>query len=180
MMKRLLSTLAVITLGVLGLSKLTPQVDPLEHKTAQVQQMIQAVEKSVPEERQVRLARSIAAVSERYQIDPKIIVAIIDTESDFRHHMVSSTGDLSLAQINPRVWSKELVRLGRLPLAKDELHKSEEYAIERMSEILSIIKERHAKKDPQWYSRYHSNTKKYRGLYQKKLGHKMNLIASRE
>ena len=149
-------------------------------KIEEIKHMISKVEKNMDDLRQETLAKSLANVSERYQIDAKILIAIIDTESDFRHEMISKTGDVSLAQINPRIWDKELLRLGRAPLDKKQLKVSEEYAIERMTEILSIIKLRYEKRDSHWYARYHSNTKKHRKFYQHKLGKKLNLIAASE
>ncbi len=47
-----------------------------------------------------------------------------------------------------------------------------------MGEILSIIKKRHAKKDQEWYARYHSNTIKYKTDYVNKLHMRMKMLAN--
>ena len=52
------------------------------------------------------------------------------------------------------------------------------YAMETMARILSIIKNRHAKKDRRWYARYHSNTTKYKHDYLRKIEIRMKLLAA--
>jgi hypothetical protein len=47
-----------------------------------------------------------------------------------------------------------------------------------MGKILSLLKLRHAKKDSKWYAVYHSKTKKYKNLYDKKIQKRFRLIAS--
>ena len=106
--------------------------------------------------------------AEKYQIDPFIMLALIKVESDFNQEAISETGDYSLAQINFKVWQKELSSKG-IKLDYSKLKKNHTYALEKMAIILNILKTRHAKKDNNWYGRYHSNTKKYKNKYLKKV-----------
>jgi soluble lytic murein transglycosylase-like protein len=53
-----------------------------------------------PEEKGV-IASSIAEASERYQIDPKLILAVIETESAFKIDAISNKGALGLMQVIP-------------------------------------------------------------------------------
>lgn len=106
----------------------------------------------------------IHTYSKKYQIDPYIMLALIKVESDFDSQAVSATGDYSLAQINYKVWQKELKREG-IELNFYKLKNNSAYAIEKMALILQILKKRHAKKDPYWFARYHSNTKKFKSKY---------------
>jgi len=147
-----------------------------ESQIKKMAKMIYKVEKSVDEDRALRLARYIYFQSQKHKLDPKIIIAIIDTESDFRQEAESSTGDLSLAQINPDVWVKEFVRLNKGGLDIERLKIDEAYAIDRMAEILHILKDRFAKNDPHWYARYHSMTKKFKRLYKNKVKRKIASI----
>lgn len=113
--------------------------------------------------------------AQKYNIDPYIMLALIKVESNFDQAAVSETGDYSLAQINYAVWNKELESKG-MKLDYEKLQKNSSYAIEKMAIILSLIKKRHAKKDPHWYGRYHSNTKKYKKRYLKKVNHYLSKI----
>jgi reverse gyrase len=54
------------------------------------------------------------------------------------------------------------------PLCKVTLKKDPAYAIKKMTKILKVLKDRHTN-DLKWYSRYHSSTRKFRKLYEKKL-----------
>ncbi len=109
----------------------------------------------------------IYTYAKKHKVDPFIMMALIKVESDFDQKAVSTTGDYSLAQINYKVWKKELSSKG-LKLDFNKLTSNHAYAIEKMAIILSIIQKRHAK-DNQWYGRYHSNTKKYKSRYLKKV-----------
>jgi soluble lytic murein transglycosylase-like protein len=106
------------------------------------------------------------------------MIAIIDTESDFDNTKISTTGDLSLAQINTDIWNKELKRLKLPSIDEKRLQNDESYALNQMAMILSILKERHSKKDGSWYARYHSHTKKYKTIYFSKVQLRMRKIAS--
>jgi len=178
MKTKLIGTLLTLLMTVSVVSGLSvgPEMVKKAKGVAAIERMIASVEKRVEPGRRNRLARAIYKHSQDNRIDPKIIVAIIDTESDFRNHVVSHTGDYSLTQINPRIWNRELKRLGKEQISIKELKKDETYAIERTAEILSIIKKNYKKRDRKWYARYHSKTKRLKYRYFRKLQKKIKLM----
>lgn len=143
-----------------------------------ISKMIKVVQPELVNKDRNRIAYSLYLTTKKYNIDPKLMIAIIGTESDFVNSKVSTTGDLSLAQINTEIWNKEFVRLGLDKLNPKRLKKDENYALSKMAEILTILKKRHAKNDSQWFARYHSHTKKYKNLYSIKVEKRMRMIAS--
>lgn len=147
-------------------------------ETKRIEKMISVVEPTLKKETTSKVAELIRYTAKRYKIDPKIIVAIIDTESDFRHHKVSTTGDISLVQINPKVWSAEFKRLGLGDLDVEQLKQSERYALIKMGQILNVLKNKHAQSDARWFARYHSRTKKLKATYAEKVELRMRKIAS--
>lgn len=114
----------------------------------------------------------------KYKIAPQIVVAIIDAESSFNQNLVSSSGDLSLAQVNVEVWNKEFLRMNLEVIDVEKLKSDETYSLEVMTKILHILKTRYEKKDRRWYARYHSKTKKYRRAYLAKIEARMKLLES--
>jgi hypothetical protein len=122
------------------------------------------------------VAEKIHQAFAKYKIEPQIVVAIIDTESDFNHEMVSSTGDLSMAQVNVEVWNKEFTRMNLDLIEAEKLKVDQAYSLEVMAHILHILKTRYEKKDRRWYARYHSKTKKHKREYLSKLASRMKLL----
>jgi hypothetical protein len=151
---------------------------PVDSSTILIAKMIGKIQPEVKISNRMRIAQSLNNVAKKHNIDPKLMIAIIGTESDFCNSKVSSTGDLSLAQINPDVWNREFERLGLEKLNNVRLKKDEMYALTKMAEILSILKHRHEKKDKQWYARYHSHTRKYKNQYNAKVQSRLRMIAS--
>lgn len=150
----------------------------LDRSTIIIAKMIGKIQPELKISNRMRIALSLNNVAKKHHIDPKLMIAIIGTESDFCNTKVSSTGDLSLAQINPDVWNREFQRLGLEKLNNVRLKKDEVYALNKMAEILSILKNRHAKKDKNWYARYHSHTRKYKNQYNTKVQLRLRMIAS--
>jgi hypothetical protein len=105
------------------------------------------------------------------------MLAIISTESSFRSEVISSSGDISVAQINVEVWEKEFMRLKLGSIDRKKLVNCDDYAIVQMTKILSVIKKRHSS-DPQWFARYHSGTSKYKKVYKEKVQDRIRMIAS--
>ena len=97
--------------------------------------------------------------------------------NNFDQSAISSTGDYSLAQINYKVWKKELASKG-VKLDFKKLKTNHAYALEKIAIILKILKDRHSEKDQQWYGRYHSNTKKYKIRYLKKVNQQLAKLTS--
>ncbi len=143
-----------------------------------IAKMIKVVQPELQKNVRNRIAYSLYLTTKKYNVDPKLMIAIIGTESDFVNSKISTTGDLSLAQINTEIWNKEFVRLGLDKLNSKRLKKDENYALSKMAEILNILKKRHSKNDSQWFARYHSHTKKFKNLYSVKVEKRMRMIAS--
>ena len=148
------------------------------YNIAVISKMIEAVEPQVNVKKREEIALSLYQTSKKFQIDPKVMVAIISTESNFNNAAVSVSGDISLAQINTKVWDVEFQRLGLGKIDKKLLKTDEAYALDKMGKILSVLKSRHAKKDAKWYAIYHSRTKKFKKIYDGKIQERFRTIAS--
>ena len=143
-----------------------------------IAKMIEIVQPELDENERIKIANDIHHAIKKYPVEPQIVISLIDTESNFQYDKISSTGDLSLAQVNVDVWNKEFKRL-KLPLIDKEklVHVDQSYAMEVMAQILSILKKRHSKTDRRWYARYHSNTNKYKINYLKQIEVRMKLLS---
>lgn len=116
------------------------------------------------------VAHAIHEASKNRQIDYLLFLSILKVETTtFSQSKVSHTGDISIAQIKPEVWADEFIRLKREPLDLVRLKKDAAYAIDRMGEILEILKKSAAKKDPLWYARYNSKTPSKKLIYAQKV-----------
>ncbi len=147
------------------------------NKPSIINNMIAVVQPELKPESRDKIAKQMAKALEKHKVEPQIMVAIIDTESNFFSSKVSSTGDLSVAQINPDVWNRELVRLKREPIDLSRIKVDQEYALTRMAEILEILKKRYAKVDSKWYARYHSSTRHLKKGYLRKLEMRLKMLA---
>ena len=143
-----------------------------------INKMIKTVQSDIDDKKCKKIALALYQTSRMYGVDPKIMIAIIATESNFNNDVVSSSGDLSLAQINTKVWDLEFTRLGLGKINEKLLKKDEVYALNKMGKILSILKARHAKTDIKWYAIYHSKTKKHKDRYDGKVQSHLRTIAS--
>jgi PBP1b-binding outer membrane lipoprotein LpoB len=151
---------------------------PYPNEAFVIANMISVVQPELDEEERDTIASQISMAIKKYKVEPQIIVAIIDTESDFIANKVSSTGDVSVAQINVEVWNKEFIRMKKPPMIKEKIKIDQEYALMKMAEILNIIKKRYEKKDRRWYARYHSNTHRYKSEYLHKLEIRLKMLAT--
>ena len=145
-----------------------------------IARMIAVVQPKIDEDRKNKIANQIQRAIVNTKIEPQIMVAIIDTESDFKPDRVSSTGDLSLAQVNVEIWNRELARMNLELIKKDELKKDQGYALKVMAQILSILKNRYGKKDRRWYARYHSHTLRHKREYLHRLEIRMKMLSKAE
>lgn len=142
-----------------------------------IAQMIEIVQPELSEQKKIDYAKGISRATQEFKVNPQIIIALIDTESDFNFSKISHTGDLSLAQVNVEVWNKEFKRMKATLIDIPKLVSSDQtYAISTMARILATLKKRYAKTDRRWYARYHSNTKKYKWNYLKKIEIRMRLL----
>lgn len=76
------------------------------NKPSIINNMIAVVQPELKPESRDKIAKQMATL-EKHKVEPRCMVAIIDTESNFFSSKVSSTGDLSVAQINPDVWNRD-------------------------------------------------------------------------
>lgn len=176
----LVTTIALVTFFTMNTA--TPKNDVVvvkQHKDIiAIAKMIKAIKPKLANDKTIKLADQLFITSKKYNIDPKVMIAIIDTESDFDNTKISETGDLSLAQINTDIWNKELKRMKLPEIDSKRLKIDEKYALNQMAMILSILKNRHSHKDGIWFARYHSHTKKFKNQYYAKVDLRMRKIAS--
>lgn len=176
--KTLILTLILSLFSTPVMPKSFTKAEIYRYNIAVISKMIQVVQPELKEKKRNQIALALYQTSKKYAIDPKIMVAIISTESNFDNSAVSVSGDLSLAQINTKVWDAEFLRLGLGKIDKKLLRADESYALNKMGKILSILKTRHAKKDAKWYAVYHSRTKKHKNVYDGKVQSRLRMIAS--
>lgn len=131
-----------------------------------VERALKRVAPKMERNKSKRLSILISLAAKKYKLDPRIMIAIMKIESLFNQKAYNPSGDHSIAQINYRVWKKEFKNLNRPKLVYKRLKKDDAYAIFRMAEILAIEKSRY--KGDKWYLTYHSKTKKYRDIYERK------------
>jgi soluble lytic murein transglycosylase-like protein len=109
-----------------------------------------------------RLAPIFSQVILKYKISEDLLIGLVHAESSFKERSVSSTGDIGLGQINPKVWALEFKRL-KIEFNPKRL-KEPKYNLEKTALILTIMKNRYPK-DPLWYARYHSSTTEFKNKY---------------
>lgn len=156
------------------------KADLVSRNIVMLSKMIKTIQPNLTLKKSDTLAEKIYANAVDFEVDPKIIIAILATESNFRNNVTSNTGDISMAQINERIWNKEFARIGADEIDGHLMKHNESYVIYKMTKILSILKERYQKRDANWYASYHSQTKKLKNIYTSKLNihfKKMNKIA---
>jgi hypothetical protein len=148
----------------------------IPNKSPVIVKMISVLNPEFSSAKSNEVAVKIHQAFAKYKIEPQIIVAIIDTESNFNHELVSSSGDLSMAQVNVEVWNKEFMRMNLNLIVASKLKVDQAYSLDVMAQILQILKNRYEKKDRRWYARYHSKTKKHKREYLSKLELRLKLL----
>jgi soluble lytic murein transglycosylase-like protein len=121
-----------------------------------------------------QIARSTIKYSIRKNIDPVIVLAIMNQESTFNQLAVSRSGDISVAQINLKVWGKYFKKQNKFKNKKDII-KNIDLSIDLMTDILRI-NQKNKKNDIHWFALYHSKTKKHKNEYIHKVKPLMNEI----
>jgi hypothetical protein len=136
---------------------------------SRIEKAILTLNPSVNPKKARRLSAIVAINSVKYKIDPRIMLSILNVESSFDQSAVSSTNDISIAQINLNVWTPSFFKnkTGK-PLDVKRLKRDEAYAISRMCLILNYYKGKFPN-DKFWYARYHSSTPKFKSAYLSKL-----------
>lgn len=136
-----------------------------------------------------RIGTLVIFSSQKYKIDPRLMLAIIKVESGFNQNAHNSysckfkretnknrCGDHSVAQINYHIWKDEFIKNGRKPLDFNRLKTDDAYAVFRMAEILNILQNNFSKKEQNWYARYHSNDPIRKKNYQAKVDKEFSKI----
>jgi hypothetical protein len=124
-----------------------------------------------------RLATLIAIESKKSKLDPRLLLAILSTESSFHQEVVSPTHDISIAQINLKSWSpKKFKERTGYDLDPKRLKKEEAYAISRMCLILLYLKDNYGDSDKWWFARYHSATPQYKKDYIRQLTARFKIL----
>lgn len=145
-------------------------------KFLEISQHIKQIHPTLNERDNKQVAWDIYKSSTKHDVNPQIMTAIIMVESSFKQNAVSSTGDVSIVQINCSIWVPEAKRL-KMDMNCKKLKKDRSYAIDRMGAILSYLKGQYSKQDARWYARYHSKTLEYKTAYWFRL-HKNRYVAS--
>lgn len=171
---------AIVLSGILQTSFIHKpmEIKVIQHESPKVLNLAKAIRVLSPHinnEKSLVIAKLIEKHSKNYKIDGSLMLAIIQTESNFNTLAKSSTGDFSLAQINYKIWNQELLRLKKEPLDFKKLKTCPDYALKRMAEILQILSLRY-EEDPHWYARYHSKTLKLKKKYAKKVDSHLETI----
>ena len=61
----------------------------------------------IPEDERFTILRLVHTEAKRFKLDPMLVLALIDVESDFDHYAISSAGALGLMQVMP-FWKDEI------------------------------------------------------------------------
>lgn len=164
-MKNLILIIALISPCMIGLNKMPYNV--INQELQNIKSHIVLL-KRMPEIQLHKIAMGILKASKANKVNSEIMTSIIMVESSFNQRAISSTGDISIVQINYRVWSKEAKRLN-FELSQTKLKSDAAYAIDRMGVILGHLKKKYSSRDPYWFARYHSNTKELKMAYFEKV-----------
>jgi soluble lytic murein transglycosylase-like protein len=87
------------------------------HQVNQIRTAVDLQQDKMSDDASDKIARSIATVSQKYSVDPLLVVAVIQVESRFDHQAVSSAGAQGLMQIQPAVVS-QLIDAGKISPSK--------------------------------------------------------------
>lgn len=122
----------------------------------------------------VQIAKSTIKYSIKKNLDPVIVLAIMNQESTFNQLAVSKSGDISVAQINLKVWGRYFKKQNKFKNKKDIIQNID-LSIDLMTDILKI-NQKNKKSDCHWFALYHSKTKKHKNKYAQKIKPLMNEI----
>ena len=87
-----------------------------------------------------RVAQSIKKSSDKYSLDPMLVLAIIQVESHFDHKAVSSSGAQGLMQVQPAAVTA-LVREGKVPRVKAQRIKDPPINVELGVSYLAYLRD---------------------------------------
>ena len=75
----------------------------------------------IPDEELREVAKTMYDASRRYDVDYRLVLAVMDAESNFRHDVVSEAGAIGIMQVKPIVAREFSDEVG-IPYARDVLH----------------------------------------------------------
>ncbi len=75
----------------------------------------------IPDEEIREVARTMYDASRRYDVDYRLVLAVMDAESNFRHDVVSDAGAIGIMQVMPIVAREFSDEVG-IPYRRDVLH----------------------------------------------------------
>jgi soluble lytic murein transglycosylase-like protein len=75
----------------------------------------------IPDEELREVARTMYDASQRYAVDYRLVLAVMDAESNFRHDVVSDGGAIGIMQVKPVV-AQTFAREVGIPYERDVLH----------------------------------------------------------
>lgn len=139
------------------------QLSRVISETQRAQILAKNIKKIKTDDEIKHLSSLILKHSIDWNIDHRIIAAILKQETGFDQGKTNHTGDLSMMQINYPIWSEEFERIG-LKLDQNRLKNDVEYGFWVMGIVLSMKKKSNLD-DPYWFARYHSNTPKRKQVY---------------
>lgn len=127
--------------------------------------------------RAVQVSKHIETVATHHKVDPKLLAAIVRTESNFesgikacwpwfskREGVCRHTCDYGLAQIN-ELWIR------KWKLDPNRLQYDDRYNLGVAARILRLLQQEYAELEPEnWFGRYHSGTPSKRAIYEGRLG----------
>lgn len=107
-------------------------------------------------------AKSIDSIVEKYSkqfnLDKKLVTAIIKVETDGNNNLISSTNDYGIMQVNINTAKHFKFSIKRMKVDVD-------YSIYCGTFYLSYLREKHSRQDKTWWARYHSNTPEHKQKY---------------
>lgn len=178
-----LKSMKILTiLSFLFLSATAASANSLDDKenflitVSRFESAILKLNKHINKNNATRLGTLISIESKKRKIDPRVFLAIINTESSFNQKALNKNKngsvDVSLAQINSGAWTpKRFKEKTGKTLDLKRLKENDAYAIWVMGEILSLLKNNFARKDKWWFANYHSATPSFKRLYITRLCH---------
>jgi soluble lytic murein transglycosylase-like protein len=114
------------------------------------------------------VAQTIDKHSRNFNVDKRLVEAIIQVESGGDQYAVSTTHDYGIMQINVAT-----AKHFKFDLAK--IKKDRDYAIYCGVLYLSYLRSKYSSKDKYWWARYHSNTPKYKIKYIRRILNAYNI-----
>lgn len=75
----------------------------------------------IPDEELREVAKTMYDASRRYDVDYRLVLAVMDAESNFRHDVVSDAGAIGIMQVKPIV-AREFSEEVGIPYERDVLH----------------------------------------------------------